>query len=132
MIDVLTADAVSTIALLASIEAMDPAMRLSHVFLDTARYHHAKRVREWLDQPGRRIVLHFFPAYCPHFNPIERFWGAMHKAITHNQCYPTYEGFCQVILGFLHDDVPPRWNTLRDTVSDHFRVKNPNEFRVMA
>jgi transposase len=22
--------------------------------------------------PGRRIRLHFVPAYCPHLNPIER------------------------------------------------------------
>jgi len=75
MIDVLTADAVSTIALLACLEAMYPAMRLIHVFLDNARYHHAKMVREWLDQPRRRIVLHFVPTYCPHLNPIERLWG---------------------------------------------------------
>ena len=70
MIDVLTVDAVSTIALLASIEAMYPAMRLIHIFLDNARNHHAKMVKEWLAQPGRRIILHFVPAYCPHLNPI--------------------------------------------------------------
>jgi len=132
MIDVLTVDAVSTIALLASIEAMYPAVRLIHVFLDNARYHHAKMVREWLDQPGRRIVLHFVPTYCPHLNPIERLWGAMHKAVTHNQSYATYRTFCQAILGFLRDHVPAQWNTLRDTVTDNFRVINPAEFRVVA
>lgn len=132
MIDVLTVDAISTIALLASIEAMYPAMRLVHVFLDNARYHHAKMVREWLDQPGRRIVLHFVPTYCPHLNPIERLWGAMHKAVTHNQSYATYRAFCHAVLGFLRDDVPSQWHTLRDTVTDNFRVINPTEFRVVA
>jgi len=132
MIDVLTVDAISTIALLASIEAMYPAKRLIHVFLDNARYHHAKMVREWLDQPGRRIVLHFVPTYCPHLNPIERLWGAMHKAVTHNQCYATYRGFCQAVLGFLRDEVPAQWHTLRDTVTDNFRVIDPAEFRVVA
>lgn len=132
MIDVLTVDAISTIALLASIEGMYPSMRRIHVFLDNARYHHAKMVREWLEQPGRRIVLHFIPAYCPHLNPIERLWGAMHKAVTHNQSYETYAAYCQAVIGFLRDAVPAEWHTLRDTVSDNFRVINSDDFRVIA
>ncbi|WP_434085993.1 transposase [Methylocystis iwaonis] len=66
-----------------------PTGIMIHVFLDNARYHHAKLVREWLAQPGRRIKLHFVPAYCPHLNPIERLWGAMHKHLTHNKTYAT-------------------------------------------
>src|ERR1019366_8958008 len=74
MIEALTIDAASTIRLLESIEALYPMLVLIHVFLDNARYHHAKLVREWLAQPGRRITLHFIPPYCPHLNPIERLW----------------------------------------------------------
>jgi transposase len=72
MIEAETIDAQSTIRLLESIEALYPLMALIHVFLDNARYHHAKLVQEWLAQPGRRIKLHFVPACCPHLNPIER------------------------------------------------------------
>src|SRR5476651_938061 len=79
MIEVETVDAVSTIKLLGSIEALYPMLVLIHVFLDNARYHHAKLVREWLSRPGCRIVLHFIPPYCPHLNPIERLWGLMHR-----------------------------------------------------
>ena len=75
MIEALTIDAASTIRLLQSIEALYPMLALIHVFLDNARYHHAKLVQEWLALPGRRIKLHFIPAYCPHLNPIERLWG---------------------------------------------------------
>ena len=75
MIEAETIDAASTIRLLASIEALYPMLALIHVFLDNARYHHAKLVRQWLAQPGRRIVLHFIPPYCPHLNPIERLRG---------------------------------------------------------
>ena len=64
MKDVLTVDALSTILLLTAIEAMYPGLRWIHVFLDNARYHHAKLVQAWLAQPGRRIKLHFIPAYC--------------------------------------------------------------------
>jgi transposase len=42
-------------------------LALIHVFLDNARYHHAKLVQEWPSRPGCRIKLHFIPPYCPHF-----------------------------------------------------------------
>src|SRR6266481_1200749 len=66
MIEVVTVDAVSTIRLLESIEALYPLLALIHVFLDNARYHHARLVQEWLARPGCRIKLHFIPSYCPH------------------------------------------------------------------
>src|SRR5882672_5290774 len=53
MIEAETIDAMSTIRLLASIEAFYPMLVLIHIFLDNARYHHAKIVQEWLAQPGR-------------------------------------------------------------------------------
>ena len=84
MIEALTIDAASTIRLLQSIEALYPMLALIHVFLDNARYHHAKLVQEWLALPGRRIKLHFIPTYCPHLNPIERLWGA-HAQKRHSQ-----------------------------------------------
>jgi transposase len=90
MKDVLTVDALSTIMLLMAVEAMYPGMRLIHVFLDNARYHHAKLVQAWLARPGCRIRLHFVPAYCPHLNPIERLWGLMHRHTTHNKCYSSF------------------------------------------
>jgi transposase len=130
--EVLTVDAMSTIALLMAIEALYPEMRLIHVFLDNARYHHAKLVREWLAQPGRRIKLHFVPAYCPHLNPIERLWGLMHRNITHNRCYATFNEFCDAMLGFLKEDVPKNWGDLCDDVSDNFRVISPKDFRVLT
>jgi hypothetical protein len=77
MRDVLTVDAVSTIMLLMAVEAMYPGKRLVHLFLDNARYHHAKLVQAWLARPECRIELHFIALYCPHHNPIERLWGLM-------------------------------------------------------
>ena len=52
MLDVLTVDAASTIMLLMAIEAMHPAKRLIHLFVDNARYHYAKLVQAWLARPG--------------------------------------------------------------------------------
>ena len=93
MIEAETIDAASTIRLLEALEALYPLLAMIHVYLDNARYHHAKLVQDWLAQPGRRIKLHFVPAYCPHLNPIERLWGVMHKHLTHNKCYATSREF---------------------------------------
>ena len=132
MIEAETIDALSTIRLLASIEAFYPMLVLIHVFLDNARYHHAKIVQEWLAQPGRRIKLHFIPAYCPHLNPIERLWGVMHKHITHNKSYATFAQFADATLGFLRHKIPNNWERFRDSVSDNFRVISTRNFRVMT
>jgi len=107
MIEALTIDAASTIRLLESIEAFYPMLVLIHVFLDNARYHHAKIVREWLAQPGRRIKLHFIPPYCPDLNPIERLSGVMHKHVTHHKSYATCAQFADATLGFLREKVGP-------------------------
>ena len=48
MLEAVTVDAASTIMLLMAIEAMYPRKRLIHLFLDNARYHHAKQVQAWL------------------------------------------------------------------------------------
>jgi transposase len=132
MIEVETVDAASTIKLLEAIEALYPMLALIHVFLDNASYHHAKLVREWLAQPGRRIMLHFIPPYCPHLNPIERLWGVMHRNVTHNKCYATCAQFADATLSFLRENVPRNWADLCDSVTDNFRVTSPKDFRVMT
>jgi hypothetical protein len=132
MIEVETVDAASTIRLLESIETFYPMLLLIHVFMDNARYHHAKLVQEWLSRPDCRIKLHFIPAYCPHLNPIERLWGVMHKHVTHNKCYATCAQFADATLDFLRDNVPRNWASLCDSVTDNFRVISRKDFRVIA
>lgn len=132
MLEVQTVDANSTILLLAAILSAHPSMRMIHVFLDQARYHHAKLVREWLAREGRRITLHFVPAYSPHLNPIERLWGVMHKNVTHNRSYPTFRDFKAALVAFLTKTVPENWSVLCDSVSDNFRVIDPADFRVLS
>ena len=125
-------DAASTIMLLMAIEAMYPGMRLIHVFLDNARYHHAKLVQQWLARSGCRIRLHFIPSYCPHLDPIERLWGLMHRHCTHNKCYAGFKDFSRAVLGFLRERVPRNWHVYCDQVTDNFRVIDPADFRVLA
>ena len=106
-------------------------LALIHVFLDNARYHHAKLVQEWLAQPGRRIKLHFIPTYCPHLNPIERLWGLMHTETSPrtNKCYATCAQFADATLSFLREKVPGNWSRpLLDSVTDNFPRRQPKGF----
>ena len=132
MLEVPTVDAVSTVMLLMAIEAMYPGKQMIHVFLDNARYHHAKLVQQWLGEPGRRIRLHFIPVYCPHLDSIERLWGLMHRHTTHNKCYASFKEFKAAVLGFLRDTVPRNWRAFCDEVTDNFRVIDPADFRVLG
>jgi transposase len=122
MLEVTTVNADSTIKLLIALQALYSCKRVIHLFLDNARYHHAKRVRAWLAQPDGRIKLRFIPAYCPHLDPIERLWGLMHKHITHNRCHATFADFRHAILSFLREDVPQNWQHYCDAVTDNFRI----------
>jgi hypothetical protein len=85
-----------------------------HLFLDNARYHHAKLVQAWLARPECRIKLHFIPAYCPHLDSIERLWGLMHKHVTHNRCHETFADFSAAALTFLREEVPRKWHIYCD------------------
>ena len=100
--------------LLMAIEAMYPGKRLIHVFLDNARYHHAKLVQQWLARTACRIRLHFIPSYCPHLDPIERLWGLMHRHCTHNKCYAGFKDFSRSVLTFLRERVPRYWDVYCD------------------
>jgi transposase len=124
MIEALAIDAASTIQLMQSIEAQRPALTRIHVFLDNARYHHSKLVRQWLIRPGCRIKLHFVPPYCPQLNPIERLRGVMHKHATHNKCHATCRQFADATPGFQREKVPKNWES--------FRIIKPGGFRVMT
>jgi hypothetical protein len=123
---------ISTIMLLTAIEARFPSLRFVHVFLDNARYHHAKLVQAWLARSGCRIKLHFVPTYCPHLNSIGRLWGLMRSQITHNKCYGTFKEFSTAMLAFLREEVPKNWVDYCDQVTDNFRVISPTEFRIIA
>lgn len=55
-----------------------------HVICDNASFHNCRKVRDYLERWGHRIVLHFLPKYAPETNPIERVWWHLHEVITRN------------------------------------------------
>jgi transposase len=129
MIEAATVNAISMIMLQRAIEAKYPGKRLIHLFVDNARYHHAKLVQAWLARPGCRVKLHFIPTYCPHLDPAERLWGLMHKHVTHNRCHATFADFKAAILTFLREEFPRKWSIYCDQATDNFRIISPKDFR---
>ena len=126
-----TVDGASAAQLLAKIEARNPNKRLIHVIWDNAAYHKGPDVRKFLARPECRIHLIQLPPYCPHLNPIERLWAVMHQFVTHNRHYPTQKQFANAILKFFRETIPNEWKSLRNQVSDNFRVVTHEEFRVL-
>jgi transposase len=132
IIEVMTVDAQSTINLFEALERAYPNMRRIHVYLDNASYHHARLVKQWLEMPGRKIVLYFVPAYCPHLNPIERLWFVMHKHVTHRYCFAKFRDYAKAMLTFLRETVPQKFAQFASTITDNFRVIDPTIFRIVA
>jgi transposase len=124
-------NAETTIKLLGLIEQRNPTMTSIFVFVDQAAYHKSKVVRDWLDNPERRVKLRLVPTYCPHLNPIERLWGEMHRWVTHNTCYATKNAFRDAILKFLTETIPTEFHKFRSRITDNFLVKNASDFRVL-
>lgn len=62
-----------------------------HVICDNAAFHKSRAVQKYLAERGRRIELHFLPAYAPQTNPIERVWWHLHETITRNHRCQTLE-----------------------------------------
>jgi transposase len=99
----------TTRQMLEKLEAKNPDITAIHVFLDNAQYHHAKILQPWLECTERPVKLHFLPPNAPHLNPIERLWGVMHKWVTHNRHYATFNQFTEAILGFFRKTLPDKW-----------------------
>ena len=124
-------NALTTKQMLEKLERNNPTMAVIHVYMDNARYHHASVLQPWLNSSERKIKLHFLPSYAPHLNPIERLWGVMHKWVTHNQHYATFNQVTEAILGFFRKTLPDKWEDFRSTVTDNFRVVSLKEYKIL-
>jgi hypothetical protein len=57
----------------------------------------------------------------------------MHRNVTHNKTYATCAQFADAAFNFLRDKVPRNWaDDFCDSVTDNFRVIDPNDFRVVT
>jgi transposase len=78
--------------------------RRIHVICDNAAFHRSRRVRDYLDVWGDRIVLHFLPKYVPETNPIERVWWQLHATLTRNHRCTTIEELLDDVYEWINTD----------------------------
>lgn len=55
-----------------------------YMILDNVKFHHAKKLKPFLEQNNDKLKLIFLPAYSPDFNPIGRVWWYMRQKISNN------------------------------------------------
>lgn len=64
---------------------------------DGARYHTAKKTREFFVQQAARLVVYQLPSYSPDYNPIEHLWRNVKADKTHCRYFATFEKLMQEV-----------------------------------
>jgi hypothetical protein len=67
------------------------------IITDNARYHHARRHKEWRAPHVEDFVLDYLPPYSPELNPIERVWKLRRRLCLHNRYFPVLEEVVAVV-----------------------------------
>ena len=92
-------NAQSLIDLMEQMRARHPETKHFILYLDNARYHHAKLVQAWLAQHPE-FTLKFLPPYSPNLNLIERLWKFLRQqALT--QWHVTFEAMQAAVASVL-------------------------------
>jgi len=70
---------------------------------DGARYHTAKKTKQFFAQHTDRLTVFQLPSYSPDYNPIEYLWRNVKKEATHLKYFPTFEGLITAVETTLAD-----------------------------
>lgn len=98
-----------TITLFEVIELLDklhrrhPETKKFILYLDNARYQHARLLKAWVAMKkleGVEFVLEYLPAYSPNLNLIERLWRFLRKHAL-QQWYPTFQAMQDAVANVL-------------------------------
>ncbi len=111
-------NAQTVIAFIERLEAAFCEAERIRVYVDNARYFHARLVRAYL--LGKRVRFIFLPAYSPNLNLIERLWKLCKKKVL-SVYYAHFDTFMQAVDAFFaHLD---RYRDELDTLmTDHFEI----------
>jgi transposase len=98
-----TISASQVIELLTQMQQRHPQTTKFILYLDNARYQHARAIREWVEAQkvqGVEFVLTFLPAYSPNLNLIERLWKFLRKHAL-QQWHASYEAMQEAVAKVL-------------------------------
>jgi transposase len=119
-IDELTINAEAIIKLLHKVIAKYPSNKIITIYLDNAKYHKNKQVKEFLSLHSN-IKLEFLPPYSPNLNLIERLWKFANEKVINLKYYPTFEQFKSKILDF-YDNLDIYQEELKSRITYKFQL----------
>ncbi len=107
----------SVIALFERMMELHPRTKHFRIYLDNARYQHAKVLKAWVEQTqagnGVTFDLKYLPAYSPNLNLIERLWKFVRKEALQTW-HESFEKMQEAVAGVLDNlaDYAPQLRTL--------------------
>jgi transposase len=114
----------SVIELFVLLMARHPQTTHFRIYLDNARYQHAKLLKEWIEQTkqdkGVTFDLKHLPAYSPNLNLIERLWKFLRKEAL-QKWHATFEEMQQAVADVL-DNLPRYREQLATLMSERFHL----------
>ncbi len=113
-------NAQTVIAFIDRLEAAFPEAERITVYVDNARYFHARLVKA--DLVGKRVSFVYLPPYCPNLNLIERLWKFCKKKVL-SVYYARFDQFTTAVDAFFAN--LDRYRSELDTLmTDHFEILN--------
>ncbi len=100
------------------LEASYPQAERITVYVDNARYFHARLVKAYL--VGKRVRFVYLPPYSPNLNLIERLWKFCKKTVL-CRFYQTFAAFMEAIDAFF-DHLDDYWQELDSLMTDNFEL----------
>jgi transposase len=117
-------NAQSVIELFTLMMAKHPETKHFRIYLDNAKYQHAKILQEWigktLTDQGVRFDLRHLPAYSPNLNLIERLWKFLRKEAL-QKWHPSFEAMQQAVAAVL-DNLPRYRQQLQTLMTERFHL----------
>jgi transposase len=122
-------NAQSLIELFTLMLARHPETKHFSIYLDNARYHHAKVLKEWIvatrQERGVVFDLKHLPAYSPNLNQIERLWKFLRKEAL-QRWHATFAEMQQAVAAVL-DHLERYEEELASLMTERFQVSPPVE-----
>lgn len=101
-----------------------PEVKKFIIYLDNARYHHAKLVKAWIarmkQKHGVVFQLEFLPAYSPNLNLIERLWKFLKKHAL-SDWHLNFESMQQAVANVL-DHLDEHADELKTLLTERFQL----------
>jgi hypothetical protein len=114
----------SVIELFSRMMAKHPDCKYFRIYLDNARYQHAKALMAWIAQTkaekGVFFDLKHLPAYSPNLNLIERLWKFLRKEALQTW-HPSFEAM-QEAIAFVLDNLANYEDQLKTLMTERFHL----------